>query len=275
MSYCLCTTTARAEFLVNYEKAGHASTGLPVRSLSYLISHYWGRFSSIRKRRPILLLNLDSNIECLKLVFKFYWSSFKGKQLQQINGSQTPKTGMVCYTWQKLTWPRNVGHVERRNCFAGCCYGDGWRRRRGKKSVYSFTCLCGAIHGDGGGPCGGWWWWWWLTLGYQGMWGPSARNYVGPGSGASLVSFGSIRVAQTINGPFRALSLSHPYTLLCTIAHRDAKHTHSLSLELCGCLVFPILSSLAYLEAKCLYTIQRIQSTLSLLCYLSHPQQGS
>lgn len=48
-----------------------------------------------------------------------------------------------------------------------------------------------------------------------------------------------------------------------------------LSLELCGCLVFSILGSLAYLEAKCLYTIQRIQSTLSLLCFLSHPQQGS
>ncbi|KAK9949644.1 hypothetical protein M0R45_005161 [Rubus argutus] len=50
----------------------------------------------------------------------------------------------------------------------------------GKESVYLFTCLCGAIHGDGGGPCRGWWWWWWwLTMGYQGcgahrpgtMWG--------------------------------------------------------------------------------------------------------
>lgn len=57
--------------------------------------------------------------------------------------------------------------------------------------------------------------------------------------------------------------------------HTKTRNTHTLSLELCGCLVFPILSSIAYLEAKCLYTIQRIQSTLSLLCFLSHPQQGS
>ncbi|KAK9904433.1 hypothetical protein M0R45_000731 [Rubus argutus] len=65
-----------------------------------------------------------------------------------------------------------------------------------------YTCLRASVvllHGDGGGPCRGWWWWWWwLTMGYQGCGAHRPGNYVGPGLGASLVSFGSIRVSHRL-----------------------------------------------------------------------------
>lgn len=120
------------------------------------------------------------------------------------------------------TWPQLL---------AGC-YGDGWGRRHGKKKkkkkkgIFIIRACLWCKYAERErwvgmkkemvGTSDGVWWWWWLTMGISGgcgthiFWmGPTSRWDRLWGSFFGLVW--KHPVAATINGPFRALSLSHPY----------------------------------------------------------------